>query len=401
MDQIRYSAGVLPSERLRDSYDIDEGVVISDFEFSVVVFPTSETLNHELSFIKAALLYSDRINLISPSVWNFLKQYEWAESLDHSALLDTSVKILENMRLDEQGAASLMMKLIKSAHFRNRVRQRLEKEDLKKQLLAGMLNVTEASHSAFISRDYPEIVKLLRSDQLTIGSFTYPMEDLDSFATEFFNQIANAIEGPSFPLFDPPTNAVLSAAADHGRIDLSLSASHRVAHASAADYILRKLPTIEEATLDELVDIKRSLQDPLIRFRGRMLEFTKTIESRPWDGDFSHDCDALYSQKIDPAIADIRTAVADNKILRSLGSKVTSDRDSILTLGSLSICVAAPGVLTGFAGVDLAAILAGGSIAISKVAQSILEQRSNQRAIERNDLYFYYQAGQTLKRLHS
>jgi len=48
------------------------------FNFSVIVFPSGETLNQELSFIKAAVLYADQVNLISPSIWNFLQRYQYA-----------------------------------------------------------------------------------------------------------------------------------------------------------------------------------------------------------------------------------------------------------------------------------------------------------------------------------
>ena len=70
------------------------------------------------------------------------------------------------------------------------------------------------------------------------------------------------------------------------------------------------------------------------------------------------------------------------------------------TLEAYSGCVAAPGVLPGFAGVDLASMLGGGALALATVSQALRDYRLNQRRIESNDLYFYFQAGETLLRRH-
>jgi hypothetical protein len=369
------------------------------FNFSVIVFPSGETLNQELSFIKAAVLYADQVNLISPSIWNFLQRYQWAENLDRAEILNAFVKILEP-RADQLDADQVLLSVVRSAHFRNQLKARLEKDELEKQLMNGMLSVTKSAYSAFIDRDYPEIMRLLRSNQLTIEEFTYPIEDYGIFSAEFFEKTRAAVTGATYPVLDEQTNGVLKSAAENRRIDLSESATKRVVHAQAADLILRRLPTFEKATLDELVDIKRTLATPLARFRGKMLGFTDSIETRPWDADFAPDCNALYTKEVAPAIADIRAAVDDNKVLANLGRKFTSDKDALKTLGFLSVCVAAPGVLPGFAGVDLASMLGGGALALATVSQALRDYRLNQRRIESNDLYFYFQAGETLLRRH-
>ena len=272
------------------------------FNFSVIVFPSGETLNQELSFIKAAVLYADQVNLISPSIWNFLQRYQWAENLDRAEILNAFIKILEP-RADQLDADQVLLSVVRSAHFRNQLKARLEKDELEKQLMNGMLSVTKSAYSAFIDRDYPEIMRLLRSNQLTIEEFTYPIEDYGIFSAEFFEKTRAAVTGATYPVLDEQTNGVLKSAAENRRIDLNESATKRVVHAQAADLILRRLPTFEKATLDELVDIKRALATPLARFRGKMLGFTDSIETRPWDADFAPDCDALYTKEVAPAIA--------------------------------------------------------------------------------------------------
>ena len=76
------------------------------FNFSVIVFPSGETLNQELSFIKATMLYANQVNLISPSIWNFLQRYQWAENLDRAEILNAFIKILEP-RADQLDAAKI------------------------------------------------------------------------------------------------------------------------------------------------------------------------------------------------------------------------------------------------------------------------------------------------------
>lgn len=39
---------------------------LNDFNFTIVVVPDSMSINQDMRFIKAALLYSDTITLVSP-----------------------------------------------------------------------------------------------------------------------------------------------------------------------------------------------------------------------------------------------------------------------------------------------------------------------------------------------
>jgi hypothetical protein len=69
------------------------------------------------------------------------------------------------------------------------------------------------------------------------------------------------------------------------------------------------------ATLAEIVEIRRELESPLIRFRGGVMKLSQQIASAPWEPDFEGDVTAAIHREIEPAVADIEEQVRQNPYL--------------------------------------------------------------------------------------
>jgi len=191
----------------------------------------------------------------------------------------------------------------------------------------------------------------------------------------------------------------MRAAVKEHLIDLSEIEKQRITHAGLADNYLQRLPSFEQASIDEIIDIKKELSEPVIRFRKKIMLYSESIQGLPWDRDFVPECSLLFDKEIAPAILEIEEATRENGFMKNIGNKFFTDEGSWKTTGGLIVSVAAAGVLPSFtniASIETATIIAGGSIAATKIAQAYLEYCNGKNDIQSKDLYFYYKAGKLL-----
>lgn len=82
------------------------------------------------------------------------------------------------------------------------------------------------------------------------------------------------------------------------------------------------LPTLDNASVDEILDFKKDLQIPLINFRRAIYNFSETISSMPWDKDFDYECIKLYETEVVPRVNEINELSSETSILKNFGTRV-------------------------------------------------------------------------------
>lgn len=106
-----------------------------------------------------------------------------------------------------------------------------------------------------------------------------------------------------------------------------------IRHAGVANNILSTLPTLEQASVDEILDFKKDMQVPLSNFRTAIYGFTEKITSMPWDDDFCYECIKLYDTEVMPRVNEINELSSETNVLKNFGSKVLNDEDERRKLG--------------------------------------------------------------------
>ena len=109
---------------------------------------------------------------------------------------------------------------------------------------------------------------------------------------------------------------------DIGRLDEKV-----LRHAGIASEILMTLPTLEAASVDELLSLKQENQIPLTNFRKAIYDFSGQIQSLPWDNNFQYDCLQLYNTQVIPRVQEINEALTQTSVLKNLGSQVLADEE--------------------------------------------------------------------------
>jgi hypothetical protein len=210
---------------------------------------------------------------------------------------------------------------------------------------------------------------------------------------EFLDLIDEAVaDGDTNPLFDQMSGDLLRTGVEAGVVSPTESGIARGRHSGLATDLLRRLPLFEKATVQEVLDIRRELESPLIRFRGAVMEMSDTIRSAAWDEDFPSDADAAFRRAVEPAILEIEEAVEVNGSLSSLLLKGFRPGDLATGLGVM---------LSTLAGLpDVASVLLGGGTAASMTARGAYKEwREDREKIETNQMYFYYETRERLAAL--
>jgi hypothetical protein len=160
-------------------------------------------------------------------------------------------------------------------------------------------------------------------------------------------------------------------------------------HGSIAGDLLLRLPLFEEATVAEVLDIRRELEDPLRGFRLAVSNFSGEVESAAWEPGFAAEADALFLEKVGPEVERIEQAVKENGGLR--------ERLHAYGPGSAAAGGAAIGAFVG-SGSALGALAALAAGLPAAAWRGYAELRKRRKATEENQLYFYYRAGDLLGR---
>jgi hypothetical protein len=93
------------------------------------------------------------------------------------------------------------------------------------------------------------------------------------------------LSGHTYPLFDDSAGQLVNTAIKEGKlVPLNTSAS-RAKQVGLSSNLLNRLPSFYNASVDEIVDIRKELDKPLVHFRSAIIKFSKEIESSSWERD--------------------------------------------------------------------------------------------------------------------
>ncbi len=379
-----------------------------EMNFTIGIAPNMTNLENEMRYIKSTLLYADTITLISPIAHTYFQLTDEADRKNEKTYINLLLKTLPFCESDpyfnkearpfiEKFSIIVNDKKYKSAPFIYRAKT-------KKAMSKFGEGITQSLKNMFGQDDCANLTKLIKRGQLKIYDFKNTLDDADNFSIEFFNTLKQAItDQATFPLLDEQSNNLIALAIKDNIMTLTDNNVLNAKHSAMTNKLLLSLPSFEFATIDEILDIRKELEEPLIRFRGKMLGYNTEIQSMPWDEDFKHESNMLYQKHIAPTILELNELSKENNLLKNLGYNFLYDDSFINGAGGLLLNIAAAGTISSFIdaiSLDKAVLITGGTYAASKIMKTYKEYEERDTKIKKNDMYFYYKAGKFLKNMH-
>lgn len=382
--------------------------------------PTVEqlSLENDLLLVKAGLLYADRVRLCSigsalaldfvklmgassAQQLDFLEKY-FAElaptNPEAAAIMREFIPLYRDLRQRRKGTLTkpqIQTRFEINAHLK-KAWAKFEDGIGEFLQVAGADGIVEAVDTGLLDVHRFEAGGAERMGGLESEDQDRRSEEfiMDLF-WEFLDLIGEAVaDGATNPLFDQMSGDLLRTGVEAGVVSPSESGIARGRHSGLASDLLRRLPLFEKATVQDILDIRRELEKPLIRFRGAVVEMSENIRSAAWDGDFPSDADMAFRKVVEPAILEIEEAVQDNGSLSSLLLKGVRLGDWATGLGVM---------LSTLAGLpDVASVLLGSGTTAGMTARGAYKEwREDRKNIESNHMFFYYETRERLVALGS
>lgn len=195
------------------------------------------------------------------------------------------------------------------------------------------------------------------------------------------------------------TNNLITAGIGAGIIPVSEFGVSRGKQVGLAANLFHRLPLFPEATVKEVLDIRRELEAPLRKFRQSMIGFSDKIGDAAWDKNFTLDAENVFDREVAPTILELEEIAKTNTFLSALLSKAADRSTQLGGVVSGSVALSSLAVtmsnipLAGVAALSIGPLLAAAGIGYS----AYKEWKSRSGSAEQNSLFFYYRTSVLLE----
>ena len=365
------------------------------------------TVAPEVELTKAALLYGDRVVVISPAT-TMLLGTEALERFSPAQQIDLVRQVAPYLLND--GEAATFLSGLDQMEQLSRIRSpggRLVRGKLMQVLAPMKAMMGEAIRDLSIQADLDQLEQARSKGLVEIDS-TDPGNAVDLLAacvisakvaergerqsSEYVGRIVETFvgkladhlsQGRDYLVFDSEVAGLVEAAVREGLFQPAKGPAGRSAQAMSAASLMGRLPTFPGAEVDELLDIRDELSGPLTQFRGAMVSVARDFTSEPWERGFEDEVHDAWVGTVHPALESIEAAVRDNRSLLSIASGVVGAAKS-----------SAPGLAivgAGLLGAGTVADVVGGALSGgAPLLQALRDQRRAAEEIRMRPFYFLY-----------
>lgn len=222
----------------------------------------------------------------------------------------------------------------------------------------------------------------------------HPLGDANSFSEQFIIDFVDklntsVLSGKTYPIFDKRVADIIRLRNDGNCIENTTieQVNKRMRHGTLTFDFLNRLPSFDLAKINEIMDIRKELFVPLIKFRSLMLTFSSEINSDVWQDAFLIEVEDKFRQEIEPVLQEIEELCETNKYLKELRGQVLQNWE--MPASTLGLTIA---TVSDFLNVSQACIVGGAKLVYdSAKAYGLYKEKLNE--IENHQLYFYYKAG--------
>jgi hypothetical protein len=381
-------------------------------DFSITIgasSPGGVDFSKELQLIKVALLYGDTVRFCSPKasmLSSIMLLFAFGEKAKFDILEELVVPVakLQGQENEVERAFQIYERLSKQKRLsRDQLFLKMRMKSIIDQCWSKMRD--EIHVKIYVPSRLSELIpaierKLLKIDLFNIEQSSSTDEYFEVYTQKFIEIISNElIEAKTFPLFDENVGNLLNALFTEGNVKYSNAGIEKARHIGFVSDLFHRLPNFDEATVDEILDIRKELQTPLVRFRAAIMRYSSEIKHEPWNDEFCHEAEKIFYREIEPAVLEIEEECKNNKYIYRVINK-TLQKPWLPLIG---VFVSSISTFPQLSEIGLATILDKGKImtllaTTGKVLyEATKEWKEKLSEIKKNQMYFYYQTRKKIK----
>lgn len=334
-------------------------------EVCIFTFPSERSLEKEIKCIKAALLYSDKVRLLSANAaMHFaISQFKTMSHSQHLGLLGRIAPLLvPDSIFSDRGFQKKLNEVVKGKRFP----QRYPEIDICWQALKTYhKELTNFSHGVFKHAGGEHLVSAVEKGFLEVSELGVPIDSCfeeylkaeilersgkrttsprDIMAKQFFIELDQAVRGQKTPFFDSHVMQIVKNAAT----GLPEGTVQKEPH--FASILFNRLPTFETEPIPKVLDLRDALSNKRKRFIGALNDLCEELEAEVWDDSFRHDAIKLIQSKVEPVIEEVEDELQSSDFRRFFKNLVTTASGKS---GALGVAVTGLAQLSGLNWISL------------------------------------------------
>lgn len=356
-----------------------------EFESTILSSPDQGlSLEKDIRLVKLALLYSDKVTLISPKTsmivgviqlgnlnegqrFSFIKEVAPVIDPDFSvSQFDEILKIVNELR----------KKKIRSKH---ELAILGKYKSMMKQFEKDTLQVAEKFYS---DSNFDQLMPLIEAGNLELKDFDFNVLEEDQFVEYMSNEIKDilSMSGSKYSIFDE----LMGDLAHMHSIENNFSFDEQnPLEIEMGKELIFELPNIDLISVEDLLNLKNELNIELSRFKGVIFDFSREVESIPYSKEASKEIKQQYEYHIKPELTSLRLKMDENKFYKHLIDEVMGNASKHLTQASVLL-----GVCSIF---EFEKILSVSGVLGETAYKAYKKKVENAKKLKENPLFFYTQ----------
>lgn len=344
----------------------------------------SVRLTSELDLCRAALLYADRVRLSSP-VASMVADIEGVRDLTRHQRRELILRLLPDMKPDTGPSIVQAIREVEQRRGPEAVRTKMQLDARLRttwpEIEAKLVELAEDSGLG-------ELRAAMGTGLLELDPMFQPGEefDADTMMERLVARLSELLQGTDvFPLFDDDVGGLVRSGLQEGLFVSTPTQERRARNAGLARGFIDLLPSFPRASVDEIIDIRQELRDPLVRFRATIGILSREVEIEAYSDEFGQEVQDLWCERVAPALIEIEERVRENSYLRELAGQL-----DVPGMAASGVGVA----MSSFADLPQVVSLAvGASVGLINAERA---RRDTRKSIERTQFYFLYRSEQSL-----
>lgn len=375
------------------------------------------SLAKDVELVRAAVLYADEVELVSPGAAILAALVEFAAGDD--AQMIELMGSFDAQKLGQLGATGLpdnWLEAVKGMYVISAMNPELltrlsggavgdtaldAARNLRHTLAESMMQIRQVADRVLSDSKGIELVPAFRAGLLKLSPSGVSEEagDVQDVVTGFVEILKQLLRDPkSHLLLDDDAASLVRSLVDEGHIEPSKTALNHAGRAAVGSGFITRLPAFTQAPIDELLDLRRDLNEPLSRYRKAVARIAAMLTGRAFDPELSAEIDDLWRTEVEPALYDMRQGFVEHGLVREIARQISTDVRSLAAAGvGPGIAVSIDSITDLGTLVSIASGLTGGGLALAQqVAKAKFRRRDAIKDIEQHELYYLYELDRRL-----
>lgn len=375
--------------------------------------PGGVDLSGDIALVKAALLYADSVELLSPGV-SMLSEVgglQQATAIDALGLLAS----LDEQTLAHLGATDLppetfqalrgvlALQSLTRAQRRELLGGYADDPEVKRFLestaesLQGPTEQIRAIATGLVDtsgrRELDVPIKLglvkIRDVDLAAG-------DTDAMIASYVEQLKKSLEDPAIhALFDRSSASLARSLVREGHVDLHRLTLVHAKEAAVGGGLISRLPSFPTSSIDEVLELRGDLMAQLAGYRRAIVGFAGRVQSDGLDEAVAVEVEDLWRTEVAPTLDELRDGLASSSLVRSVAKQIGESPATIIS-GAASLGALLMGIHTA---TDIVSALGGpaaAGAAGSLVVRGAMNHHKEQAALRKHDLFYLHEVNSKL-----